>query len=205
MNATMHADERHRLSAKTEFVASTAAHLELLLSCMDVDNVFAVNLNTSSDDPQDDYEAEACAPELAIPPPAQSQSYANGDLPHGNGHSTAEDIGEIEEIEGDEIDSEREVWNSASQAKKRAFLRASMLWAFQAHQRVKHRSKLSLLTFGALYDTPVLKDENEHSISPSVAAAVALSRTLHMETRASCGTAIDIWPPDAPVNIQVGF
>lgn len=202
VNATMHADEKHRTSAKTEFVTSTAAHLELLLSCMDVDNMFAVNLNTSSEDPRDEDEAEACAPEQAVSPPAQSQPYANGDLPHGNGYSTAE---EIEEIEGDEVDPERETWKTASEAKKRAFLHASMLWTFQAHQRVKHRSKLSLLTFGALIDTPVLKEDNVHSIFPSVAAAVALSRTLHMESRVSCGTAVDLWPPDAPINIQVRF
>ncbi len=193
VNATMPADDSYRPSSKTEFVVGSTAHLQLLLSCMDVDNMFAVSTNAQPEDvPEQD--------ETSQPDQNGDTPYENGDVPHGNGIVT-----ESEEavVEAEEVDPERDAWRTASTAKKRAFMRASMLWAFQAHQRVKHRSKLSLLTFGAQQPLPERGSDCKGNASPSVAASVALSRTLQMENQASCGSAVDIWPPGAPVKAQV--
>ena len=184
----------YRPTDKTEFVASSAEHLELLLSCMDVDHTFAVHPPAESN--------EAPEPDQPpINPPSQPHLYANGDTPHSNGNITNLEGGDAETEE--EGDPEKEAWRTATKAKKKVFMRASMLWAFKAHQRAKHRSKLSLLTFGAQRPVPEMKASGGQRVSASAAASLALSRTLHMENKASCGPAIDIWPPEAPLKAEV--
>lgn len=194
VNVTMPHKYVHRPTAKTEFVASSAAHLELLLSCMDVDIMFAVQPLAQ---PQDPLEPED-APQSLCSQPTQTHVYANGDAPHSNGNMPASEGGNGDT---EEADPEREAWKSAFAAKKEAFIRASMLWAFQAHQRVKHRSKLSLLTFGA--HRPVTDAHSGQGTSAAIAASVALARTLHMENKGACGPAIDIWPTEAPMEAKV--
>ena len=193
VNATMPADDTHRPSSKTEFIVGDATHLQLLMSCMDVDNMFAVSTEAQ---PEGDTEWE----EARQPDQNGDTPCDNGDVPHSNGIVTESAKTDLEE---NEVDPEKQAWQTASKTKKKAFMRTSMLWVFQAHQRVKHRSKLSLLTFGAQQPVPERGSGCKENVSPSVAASVALSRTLHMENRASCGPAVDIWPPRAPVKAQV--
>jgi len=71
---------------------------------------------------------------------------------------------------------------------------ASFLWAIQAHRAVRHRSRLSVVTFGQVQPMATTS-RSAQCVSPAAAIATAAARTLFMEDRQACGPIIDIWPP----------
>ena len=70
---------------------------------------------------------------------------------------------------------------------------ASFLWAIQAHRAVRHRSRISVVTFGQVRP---MASAVARRISPAAAVATAAARTLFMEDREASGPIIDIWPPN---------
>ena len=81
--------------------------------------------------------------------------------------------------------------DSAWQGSARDAWEASFLWAIQAHRAARHRSRISVVTFGQTQ--PMASAAAQH-ISPSAAMATAVARALFMEDRPVCGPMIDIWP-----------
>ena len=69
---------------------------------------------------------------------------------------------------------------------------ASFLWAIQAHRAARHRSRLSVVTFG---QAQAMASTVAQRTSTAAAVPIAAARTLFMEDRPACGPLIDIWPP----------
>ena len=77
-------------------------------------------------------------------------------------------------------------------AKEGTCWEASFVWAIQAHRAARHRSRLSVVTFGQAQ--PMASAVAQH-MAPTAALPIAAARTLFMEDRRACGPLIDIWPP----------
>lgn len=99
---------------------------------------------------------------------------------------------------------------------KKAFMQATMLKAFQAHQNIQHPSRISVLSFGdkgeGLLGQASLEEkfsavtqqglhDNCQKTSDYHTSVIAMHKTLYMENRATCGPAIHCWGPPPHIDV----
>ena len=190
----------YRPCARAELVATSIDQLQLLMACLACEHTLLVLPPLSDplpeeDDDDDDDDQE---PVLA----AHMPGHANGGAGSNGAHLGAESSDEDHEGAGmQDWEAQRRHWRRVAAARKATSMRGSMLAAFQAHSRVRHASRLSLITFAPVQPDAAGFARREAELS--VAASMALSRTLFMEARAARGPAIAIWPPDKPPSAKV--
>lgn len=174
----------------------------MLWSCVDVDTSLFLSL-----------------PEISTNCMESSQD--QGTIVHGNattqGRVTIPHLVKSSCAQGYGTDKALEV---RSMNVKKAFMQATMLKAFQAHQNIQHPSKISIMSSGdkgeeLLGDIQASLEEKfltvtqqglhdyRQKTSDYHTLLIAMHKTLYMENRATCGPVIHCWGAKQPPHIDV--